>query len=328
MRQSIGSTWILGLMVTFIFLFSTYIILTINYSKSIKVKNEIVNIVEKYEGLNDNSIRIVNQYLTTNGYTAKGVCTGEDKPGIYGAEDLDSTTLETAKAGKKYYYCLHKYKGLKNTYYYQVEVFYKFNLPILSLVTGFSVKGTTNSFKPYDLEAYCYNVSGSCEEVSEPGDTNRTTYTVTFNLGGGSGSIPNQIVAAGGRATRPTDPVKSGFQFAGWTLNGAQYDFSSSVNRNIELVASWTASGSSESNTVTLTFNGSGGYFLDDTRWTTFKETIVKGQKSVNSGLLPKRAGYNLSSNINQRWRYADGRYFTFDTPIYENTVVYAVWGN
>jgi len=53
MRHSIGGMWLLQLMVLFIFLFAAYIILTLNYSRTIKIKNEVVSMIEKYEGLND-----------------------------------------------------------------------------------------------------------------------------------------------------------------------------------------------------------------------------------------------------------------------------------
>ena len=59
MRQSIGGSWLIGLMVLFILLFAGYIILTIDYNKSIRVKNEAISLVEKYEGLNGESITLV-----------------------------------------------------------------------------------------------------------------------------------------------------------------------------------------------------------------------------------------------------------------------------
>ena len=53
MRQSIGSTWLIQLMILFILLFVGFIILTVNHSKVVRTKDEMINIVEKYEGYND-----------------------------------------------------------------------------------------------------------------------------------------------------------------------------------------------------------------------------------------------------------------------------------
>ena len=63
MRQSIGGSWLIGLVVLFILLFAGYIILTIDYNKSIRVKNEAITLIEKYDGLNEESITLVNNYL-------------------------------------------------------------------------------------------------------------------------------------------------------------------------------------------------------------------------------------------------------------------------
>ena len=69
------------------------------------------------------------------------------------------------------------------------------------------------------------------------------SYTVTFNTDGGS-TVANQTVAAGGKATKPTDPTKSGNTFAGWFSNAAKttaYDFNSAVNADTTIYAKWTA---------------------------------------------------------------------------------------
>ena len=62
--------------------------------------------------------------------------------------------------------------------------------------------------------------------------------TVTFDSNGGSVVDPQTIVK-GSTAARPEDPTRSGYTFAGWTLNGADYDFSQPVNSDITLVATW-----------------------------------------------------------------------------------------
>ena len=74
MRHTIGGTWLLQLVIIFILLFAAFIILTLNYSRTVKLKNELIDMVEKYEGLNTGSITLVNNYLIYNGYTTQGVC--------------------------------------------------------------------------------------------------------------------------------------------------------------------------------------------------------------------------------------------------------------
>lgn len=63
--------------------------------------------------------------------------------------------------------------------------------------------------------------------------------TVSFNSDGGS-DVASQTVIKGGKAVEPAAPEKEGYDFAGWQLNGAAYDFSAEVTADIELTATWT----------------------------------------------------------------------------------------
>ncbi len=69
-----------------------------------------------------------------------------------------------------------------------------------------------------------------------------TTYTVTFDADGGSPVPSAQSVKAGEPATAPdTNPVKTGYVFLFWYLNGTStaYNFNTPVNGNITLQAKW-----------------------------------------------------------------------------------------
>lgn len=162
MRQTIGGTWLMQLMILFILLFVGYIVLTLNYSKSLRLKNEVVGMIERYDGLNDESISLINNYLASNGYVVKGNCSATDEVGVYGADNLKSNVLEQAIPNKKYYYCVKKFKGANTSKYYQVTLFYKFNLPILGNISGFTIRGTTSNFQSSDDDAsspYCKMVN-------------------------------------------------------------------------------------------------------------------------------------------------------------------------
>ena len=47
------------------------------------------------------------------------------------------------------------------------------------------------------------------------------------------------LVNKGGYVSRPADPVREGYKFAGWYYNNTLYDFNNSVNKNIVLIAKW-----------------------------------------------------------------------------------------
>ena len=68
-----------------------------------------------------------------------------------------------------------------------------------------------------------------------------TTYTVSFNLNGGNGTIEPQTVVEGELAIMPDDPTYNGTKaFICWHDNdGNEYDFTTPVTSNITLTAQW-----------------------------------------------------------------------------------------
>lgn len=146
MRQTIGSTWILQLVIVFILIFVAFLALSINYTKAYKIKNELLSIIEKYEGVNtgeNGSLAIINNYLKYNSYGTMGTCDAE----TYGVTNLDSTSLVETNPNNKYYYCIRKVKTSNITFpdraSYEIETFFKFNLPILGDIFTFRVTGET-----------------------------------------------------------------------------------------------------------------------------------------------------------------------------------------
>lgn len=158
MKQSMASVWIYMIVITFILMFVAFLTLSLTYSKNYKTKNEIINIIEKYEGINKDSVRLINNYLTTIGYSTKHTCPTTER--WMGATSIESTytTLEKTRNGVKYYYCVNeknygktvknqkngKAINVKSKKFYQVRIFFRFNLPVMGNVYTFSVDGTTN----------------------------------------------------------------------------------------------------------------------------------------------------------------------------------------
>lgn len=147
MRESIGSTWILQLVIVFILLFVSFLTLSLSYSKSYKVKNETLSIIEKYEGVTEDAVTILNNFLEYNNYTAKGSC--PDSTWV-GAEDLSVKKLYAAEKDKKYYYCIKKRISKNKKVYYEIKTFFKFNLPIVGDFATFTLEGTTSDITSVD----------------------------------------------------------------------------------------------------------------------------------------------------------------------------------
>lgn len=148
MREVTGSTWVFQIMILFILIFACFLALVLNYSKAYRVKNEMLSIIEKYEGITTQSSKIINNYMNGQSYTTKGQCPQDEDITWYGAIDLEGN-YEEAIANSKYYYCFSQVSqpsDSKDYLYYDIIVFYRFNLPFLGDIATFNVHGRTNSF--------------------------------------------------------------------------------------------------------------------------------------------------------------------------------------
>ena len=90
---------------------------------------------------------------------------------------------------------------------------------------------------------YCTGMVAVTGGTFDPGQPNGIPlYTVTFNSNGGS-DVPEQI-RANAAATKPADPTRSGYVFAGWYTDEActaAYDFTQPVTDSVTLYAKWEA---------------------------------------------------------------------------------------
>ena len=151
MKESMSATWEFQIIIIFILIFVSYLTVSVSYYKVFKAKNDVISIIERKEGLTagpTGAIGIINNYLISNGYSAKGHCTA----GSYGANSLDTTdnsgfTYVLDGDNSKYYYCVKKttnyYEGKLGRSYYDVNLFFSLNLPVIGDIIDFGAKGTT-----------------------------------------------------------------------------------------------------------------------------------------------------------------------------------------
>lgn len=83
------------------------------------------------------------------------------------------------------------------------------------------------------------------EEIIEKNTTKK--YTIAFDTDGGT-SIESQIVKGNETITKPADPTKANYTFAGWTLDGSDFDFTTPVTSDLTLKAKWNKNESTNQN--------------------------------------------------------------------------------
>jgi uncharacterized repeat protein (TIGR02543 family) len=140
------------------------------------------------------------------------------------------------------------------------------------------------------------------------------TYSVTFNVDGGS-AVASQTIVTGAKATAPTAPTKSGFSFVGWYKEAALtnvWNFATdTVTANTTLYAKW------EAIVYTVTFESNGGSAV------TALSNVTTGT-TITAPTAPTKAHYTFDGwykevGLTTLWN------FTTDT-VTANTTLYAKW--
>ena len=201
-----------------------------------------------FGNLSENDAVIMNWHETT---ITGGTFTGATKVlvnGSYGADSADKgvmtvsggTFTATAEGGTLFGY------GLEGGHMADAVI----------TVTGGTFSGAVQGLRDNDgTYGFAYVSGGTFDEAvpqiycaegfaptaqDENGKfTVKAACTVSFTVD--AAPYTNIVVFAGEPVAKPTDPVKAGYAFTEWTLDGAAYDFSAAVTNDIELVANFQA---------------------------------------------------------------------------------------
>jgi len=130
-------------------------------------------------------------------------------------------------------------------------------------------------------------------------------YTVIFDADNGS-EATSETVEYGAVATKPADPVKEGYTFAGWFAGDAAYVFDTAVTANVTLKAKWTI------NEYTVIFDADNGSEATS-------ETVEYGAVATKPA-DPTKDGYAFLG-----WFAGDVAY-DFATPVTGNVTITAKW--
>lgn len=162
MREAIGNTFIVNLLLVFLGVMSIIFIGSISYSRAFKAKNRIVYTIEKYGGWNelsgaagmDPARKEISASLKQMGYplaTTFGRC--------HRYEKTYSNTSVSIVYGENpgdidYHYCVYMYESDRGVYY-GVVTFMRFDIPLVGEMLEFPVYGETKSL--YDTNMYYNN---------------------------------------------------------------------------------------------------------------------------------------------------------------------------
>ncbi len=155
MKQSIGTTFMLNIIIIFIILVFAFLAATLSYAKAFRVNSKIVNYLEIFEGYNDLSKRQIDRTLKNLGYGGGTTNTCQKTRTL---NDLTGQliTLEN----ENFAYCIYYFPNDGGSRYYSYGVFtYMYlELPIIGRTLKLPVFTKTNRI-------YYFN-DGSSQKMS------------------------------------------------------------------------------------------------------------------------------------------------------------------
>ena len=155
-------------------------------------------------------------------------------------------------------------------------------------------------------------------------------YTVAFDSNGGS-AVASQKVEEGKTATRPVDPTRDGYTFAGWLLNGTAYEFNMAVSGDLTLVADWKADPvppvEPEVETITVKFVLPVSASWVDKTVGAKEYSVTSADKSEQKAPLATDF-YSASNQAFQEWKTKSGKVLSGGAALkYDELKAYAVNG-
>lgn len=138
MKEAIGNTFMVNFIIVFTIIFIVLFVGSLSYTKALRIKNRITDIIEENNGYTKNAASEIETYLQDVGYriskTNSADCKLKDGTG-YTVAFPNSTT-------SNYDYCIFEFSNNKGNYY-GVKTYMYLDLPIIGDKIKIGVYGET-----------------------------------------------------------------------------------------------------------------------------------------------------------------------------------------
>ncbi len=160
MKESIGGTWLIGIVALFIVLFSAFMAYSINYTKAFRAKNGIIDLIEQNEGYtfyNGSNIenRTQEDLMNDSSVQAKAYALVKSMGYDYGSKsenkvvcNNDGTISDATKIDAAYQpggYCVYRFCNSDGTYRYKVVTYVMMKFPVINFGITVPIKGETKT---------------------------------------------------------------------------------------------------------------------------------------------------------------------------------------
>lgn len=144
MREAIGQVFTLQIILAFVLLINGYMAYSVNYTRAFRVKNQIINIIEQYEGPdNEEAQSKIKSYVESMNYKVNNKLINDKRSQGYkcpGREGWCYKVTETSISGAD---------GDVKGRYYSVITFVNIDIPVINNLIGLGnfleVRGETKT---------------------------------------------------------------------------------------------------------------------------------------------------------------------------------------
>lgn len=135
MKESISYTYLLNMMLVFIFVSFSVVMVTISYTKAYRINSKIADVIEDAEGYNEKSVNEINRLISAFGYQQPNITCKERSTGVVVETDIKGICIYEIDSGDYYSYGITTYmlfdlplvNMLRIPVYNTTEKIYKFN---------------------------------------------------------------------------------------------------------------------------------------------------------------------------------------------------------
>lgn len=145
MKESIGYTVSLNIMIIFITIIFAFLCAALIYFKSNKASNIITSAIEKYEGYNTSAISEINRNLSSLGYGSRTISCATELVDEGITCNIVENVFGQGDSGYCVYECYEKdASGNYDYYYYKIRTNMMITIPIIQDILDIPVYSNTN----------------------------------------------------------------------------------------------------------------------------------------------------------------------------------------
>lgn len=149
MKEAIGQVYALQIILAFVILLNGYMAYSVNYARAFRVKNQIVDIIEEYEGPNnEEAIDKINTIIDQMTYEVPQRLVNNFKS-RYSDENSGEPNCQNGWCYIEHNVSIDDADGERNGKYYSVVTFVNIDIPVINNIIGLgdflSVYGETRT---------------------------------------------------------------------------------------------------------------------------------------------------------------------------------------